>query len=413
MIRLIRVELWKLLCKKHLWIILLALTVFWCYFIGYTQWKAIRTCPIRQDTKKYLADISGPLTQEKFENILFDYQLIQEGSLYTIDVTEIPLGDTGHFTINPFADWILMSSVKAHAEYIVNESKNRKIIIEQAQRNIERLHRENGSLFNIRENEKIVEMYQNAEELVLTQADNGWKFYFNENNHTILLLIFLLVLLTPVFAGEYESGAFSIVFSSKSGRDKTALAKLFSACIISIITASYFETVNYLCFSISYYMVNFSLPVRNIEAFSTSPFNFSIGQFVLIKYAFFTLYSVACGLLICFLSKFFSKSVPTLISGAVVLGSSYGISYYFTAPLYIVGEIPLELRNTGEAMQKWVFSFLVHPNVYFNQFAVINFANYPIFTYWIIIVTTVITCLFFGSLTFGLYTKNFTLRMLR
>lgn len=418
MLKLLRFEIKKLLGKKYIWLILLALTVYWCYSVGYgLSFNRL----IDLDLKAYQESISGPLTQEVYEKILADIDSVQGSGSYVTEegfsLSEEEAGDLsqkpGRFAENAAADLWLLNSAKQHADYILQEAENREVILQQAQRNLDRLRENNGSAYEIRVNEKIIQLYQNSKELMLTQADSGWWLYFSENNHSLLLLLFLLVVLAPAFSREYETNMFYIVYSSRGGRGKTAMAKLLATVLICMGAALYFEAVNYLCYDYCFYMENWNLPIRNFSSFSTSPFNFTIGQYTFIKLALFMVFAVLAGFIIICLSRLFSKTIPALIFSVIVLGGAFGISYYFTAPWFIVGHLSLEMQHTKGAVKNWLFSCLAHPNLYFNQFDVVNVLGIPVFSFWIAVAIAILSCVILGLAVWFLYTRNISLRLFR
>ena len=412
--RLLGAELKKLLGKKYIWFILLALTVYWGYSVGYQQ-SYYPAEPFNQAVWSYQESISGPLTQEKYEKILADIESVQGGREEAPgSVSEELMQQAGRFTpYNAASDLILLDQVKTEADYIINEAHNRELILQQAQRNLDRLREQNGSAYEIRVNEKIIEMYRNSKELMLTQTDGGWSAYFYSNNHTILLLLFLLIVLAPVFSREYESNMFHIIYPTKGGRGKTAAAKILAAALVSAGAALYLETVNFFCYAVNYKMFNWNLPVRNFSNFSTSPFNFTIGQYVLIKLALFVLFAVLSGLIILFFSNLFSRTIPALISSVVALGGMFSAAFYFTAPPFLVGNLPLQLQQAKETLKNWLPSFLVHPDLYFNQFDVVNIMGIPVFSFWIAVGIAVLACLAFALAAWFLYTRNISLRIFR
>ena len=160
-------------------------------------------------------------------------------------------------------------------------------------------------------------------------------------------------------------------------------------------------------------MFNWNLPVRNFSNFSTSPFNFTIGQYVLIKLALFVLFAVLSGLIILFFSKLFSRTIPALISSVVALGGMFSAAFYFTAPPFLVGNLPLQLQQAKETLKNWLPSFLVHPDLYFNQFDVVNIMGIPVFSFWIAVGIAVLACLAFALAAWFLYTRNISLRIFR
>lgn len=65
---------------------------------------------------------------------------------------------------------------------------------------------------------------------------NGWENVFENQQSLFLIISFVIAIcLAPVFAGEYQSGADSIILSSRYGRNKLIFAKLIAALIITLL----------------------------------------------------------------------------------------------------------------------------------------------------------------------------------
>lgn len=80
------------------------------------------------------------------------------------------------------------------------------------------------------EKETIVKMDSRVSEPFTFDYSNGWKTLLTRAFTTLFLLIALIVciIISPIFANEYQTGADSIILSSKYGRNKTVRAKIFA-----------------------------------------------------------------------------------------------------------------------------------------------------------------------------------------
>ncbi|MBS5913250.1 MAG: ABC transporter permease subunit [Paenibacillus macerans] len=63
----------------------------------------------------------------------------------------------------------------------------------------------------------------------------GWENVFENLSNLFLIIAFVIAIcLAPVFAGEYQSGAVSIILSSRYGRSKVITAKLKASLLVSL-----------------------------------------------------------------------------------------------------------------------------------------------------------------------------------
>lgn len=400
MFALVSTELKKIIQKKYVWIVLAVLTVFWIYRVGYQQSKSSAYME-PDDVRNYILSMSGPLTEKKYNQITENYNLVMDGNEGE--------QSKGILTSSAENDMLAVEYLKEDADYILTQDKNRVAVINQARRNLERLA-ESGDNYQIKVNQKIIDMYGYFDELVISPLRAGWKFYFSENSHTLLLIIFLIITLAPVFSAESESHMLNIIYPSAAGRGKTAAAKLFTVVIISGVSAVFFEAVNFLCYFCNYYMKNFDMTIRNMPAYAASPFNITVGQYALIKLGLFVLFGVLTGLIIAFFSKLFARTVPALISDLIIIGGSFGVTYFFVAPAYIVtSRTPGQLALEG-SLVKWLFTFITNPDIYFSEFNAVNIFGSPVLVHNIIITVCVLSCILLAATTYLLHTKNISLR---
>ncbi len=398
----LRAELKKIVGKKYIWIILAVLTAFWIYRVGYQNSKvaAYFDPPI---VRNYLISQSGPLTEEKYNQIQRYYNIIEGEGGDSQEQGDVTL------TSDPEADDQIIMQLKGKADYIVAQDKNRVAVINQAKRNLKR-YRQSGNDYEIAKNEKIINMYSDSHELILTPNTSGWNFYFEENSHALLLIIFLIIALAPIFSSENESHMQSIIYPTAAGRGKTAAAKLLSVVLISGAAAAFFEIVNFLCYFCNYYMKNFGLPIQNLSIFEASPFTLNLGQYTLIKLGLFILFGIVTGLVTAFFSKLFSRTVLALIADLVIIGGAYGITYFFVAPSYIVSNYTPEQLNLKSGLIKWFIPFITNPDIYFSEFNAVNIFGAPVLIHNIIIAIGVLFCILLIAATYLLYVKNISFK---
>ncbi len=157
----------------------------------------------------------------------------------------------------------------------------------------------------------------------------GWNKFLDNIEFFIFVLLVIVICVAPIFASEYQTGADHIILSSKLGKTKLITVKLATAFLFgaTVLTLHFFITIVIVAFTFG--LDGAALPVQALH--STNPYNWTIGQFVLMQVI--TVYVLLFGLIAC-----------TLWLSAKVKSS-------FTAliPLVLLLIVPLFLNRTDTA----------------------------------------------------------------
>jgi len=206
--------------------------------------------------------------------------------------------------------------------------------------------------------------YQNMNERIPTpfklDYSKGWEILFWNSGGIMLAIVFIMcVCVSPLFAGEYQSGADSIILSSRYGRSKVIVAKL---------KASFLFTTGLFLFGILFY----TLLTLGIYGFSgwdaslqtvhlTAPFPLTIFQTYL--------WTLLIGYLACLMMM----SVTLLLSAR--MKSPFSVIIWSTVLLFVPMFIPYSKSSR-------LFNHLIQllPNKMLNSFeALTHYELYHIF----------------------------------
>ncbi|MBA9088300.1 ABC-type transport system involved in multi-copper enzyme maturation permease subunit [Fontibacillus solani] len=89
--------------------------------------------------------------------------------------------------------------------------------------------------YSMEEKDFFIKMNKNIPVPFRIDYVSGWKNVFENLQNLFLIIAFVIsISIAPVFAGEYQSGADSIILSTRYGRSKVIIAKLKASFIVSL-----------------------------------------------------------------------------------------------------------------------------------------------------------------------------------
>jgi ABC-type transport system involved in multi-copper enzyme maturation permease subunit len=127
----------------------------------------------------------------------------------------------------------------------------------------------------------------------------------------IIGIVGICICVSGVFSGEYQSGADSIILSSRYGKSKLVTAKVLAAFAYSLLTFTLFILVGCGIQLMAFGTDGWNLPVQVLS--SIAPYSLSLSGAVLVSIA--TLYLVMLGMVsfTLLLSAKMKSSVPVLV----------------------------------------------------------------------------------------------------
>ena len=194
----------------------------------------------------------------------------------------------------------------------------------------------NTAVFNV-----VYNKYYYAKELPeerYIMDERGWNTLLSHGELDFILLLCLLIVLTPLFCNEYESGMDALLLSSSKGKYRTAIAKLLSGFVLAITLTIIFSIIEYMCVDMMVGLNNGSYPLKSLQFFKESAYYISLNQAFLITVlcrVLGTLLFVECVSIVSIFSK---KSIITLFSSSVlvifpsILFPDKSVLYYLPLP---------------------------------------------------------------------------------
>ncbi len=279
--------------------------------------------------KKQAAELEGYLTTEKLASILAHYQIITnnpanytslgaEGKSISNEVygREIQKYDDildlmrRAFSPSGVYDYYVLSSVT---------QDDVKTFYEQRSVKIDEILNMDYSTGNYSEaaKEYILQMNSKIEKPFYFAYTQGWADMLTRGFLSILLIISFIVCIciSPIFASEYQTGADSIILSSRYGKNKVIIAKILSSIVFTtcLYTVSMlFFTGLMLCF---HGTTGWNAPFQ--MASFTSPYPLTMIQVYLYGLAIGYMVIISITSIILFLSAIMKTSFAVVIIGAL------------------------------------------------------------------------------------------------
>ena len=397
-------EIRKLICKKYVVALLLVMTVAlgWYmnkYFkIDHSEWKA--------DVKLYRT-IEGQLTEDKYNGLVRKMNSMEQ---YIFDDGEVQDdGLKGEYMPTRAGDAMLIQSAIYDCDFVLQNEANRQKIISYAKNNIEEFSSRPGKEYKIAFNKKIVSTYKKQPQIYIMNHINKTMWYacLSFNVHSVLIIIFLIIVIIPVFVGEKENGMQIMIDTYTFGKMKLFLAKTAAVVVISIFTTVFFEVLQLLFFKLLIpELMGLKYPVQSV--WSMCPFNVTIGEFILLKILYASLASVAMGVSVMLFSAMFSKTIQSISCSVIFAAAVYGIVFYqkIWQPEIMRERILEHNEEILSGFKTYLFTYLYYPYDYFKQFECINIFGQPVFSQTIICHITVLIIILFIVSSYFLYVKD-------
>ena len=177
---------------------------------------------------------------------------------------------------------------------------------------------EKGNAYLAALNRKIANTYQDRR---VTAYYSTWGLtqYLKYDFSTLMLLILMIPLLAPLFAGEHENGMHALLRLTQHAK-QLPFCKLAAGAIAVCAVTALFLAEDFLMFSVLYHIRGLSQPVYSLPDFADSPLSCSIGAYLLINAAAKLLGFLVLGGFCAAFSAFTKRELtPFCISFAVLL----------------------------------------------------------------------------------------------
>ncbi|MCG7410158.1 ABC transporter permease [Paenibacillus sp. ACRRX] len=248
-----RFELRKIIRRKSFYLgisILVVVSIFLTSVLVMGAWitgkngeelKGIQAIALQ---KEYDTQLAGPLTEQKVATAVEQYQKVMRDPKN--------LNEKGEIKNDAYAKYIVkneqlnslvrfsFSPVSGYDHYIIDKltPSEAKTFYQKRMEKISEYLNFDYSYGNYSDKERAFFMQINETIPVPFTMDyvTGWKQVFQNLQSLFIIIAFVTaVCLAPVFAGEYQCGADSIILSSRYGRNKVISAKLKASCTVSLL----------------------------------------------------------------------------------------------------------------------------------------------------------------------------------
>lgn len=252
---------------------------------------------------------------------------------------------------------LLNVDIKREIAYAVTYPNISDQIAAKAFENVE-LYDKIGMSYEAARNRSICQAYQNRS--IPEYRTTFWaEIFFNYDFSSLLCVIMLAAGLSACYTNEKESGMETLIGATDK-KDKTDIAKLFSAAVYCAFLSFYFAFFDLLSLNILVGVDGLNMPVYSVETFQRSPFGFRLLSvaFLWIITRFIALFVIS--LLILLISKIAPNTVISLVVGLA-------LSLF----LMIISSSDKAFFNPFCALD---------PAAYITEFQALNFLGYPILT---------------------------------
>lgn len=247
-----------------------------------------------RNSQEYSLQFGGKLTDESLQQLVRDYQRMEAMGL------EEDLEKTDWATINGWLETLYpelrdTGNPKTMISYVEPEKLTE--FYKRRQQAVEDFFENNGQVG--KEKEYLMKMNQNVNEPFQYEWVEGWSQILGSvvSDFGIIMALFLAIVLSPLFAGEWYSNTSSLVLTTKNGWHKIAFAKIFTGIVFTtelflmllvgnVITQIFFMGTD-----------GSDMPIQMIKLIAIAPMNML--QAEIYEYAFVFLGAIGfCGVVI-------------------------------------------------------------------------------------------------------------------
>lgn len=363
MMRMTLAELKKLLMNPLLLVMLPLLLGLDLYRIYDRQQEMIGQYPQHYAAQQAEYDkVSGAWDDGKIQYVLSEYRrtkaIIDAGGYSTEP------GQPGTKSGYIFGDYGIFGQIKTEMEAVWHYGDTINDVLTRAEENAA-FYAQKGNRYSAALNEKIAKTYQNR------RADgfydtSGVRAYLAHDFSTLLILLLLILLLSPLFAREHELDMHGLLQLTPNA-EKLPVCKLaaggLAVCGISLL----FFAADFLAFSYLYRIRGLSQPLWTVAGYEYTPLNISIGAYLMLNAAFKLLCFLVIGSL-CAMFSAVSKKELIPFCGTFVTALVLFLADAFSDSLLLHRVSPVSLCTAGNL---------------FRRFEVIRIGNTPVPAYWL------------------------------
>lgn len=301
-------EIKKVFSKRLIWVFLGSFLLLDIVKIGMLYNDTIVKDTLSDGRQAVIDEIKGPITNEKISFVIDKKRELDDLVENRIYKTEY---DSSTYTGYQFGDSIVFDKIYDDLDYAYHYTESLNKIKTKAEENLTIYPKDS---YEAAMSQKILDIY-GEREIKNYYDTTGYEAYFSYDFSALLILLFLLVSITPIFSEEREVRMNLLILSSPNGKRSTTKAKLLSVATITFGVAILFILLDFLLFFFLFNLEGGSNPLYSLTSFAYTPLNVSILQYVFISSFLKLIGSLFFGLLYALFSSAF-KSVLSSMVGA-------------------------------------------------------------------------------------------------
>lgn len=314
--RIIIFELKKLFRNRLILVMLALLSILNVYHIYSDYAENVETEKSYYDAYfNVYKDVSGSWDTETIEYVVAEYEkakaIVDAGKFSTEP------NQPGTYTGYIFGDYGLFKKIKTEMETLYHYGGTMTELSQKAADNVA-FYQQKGNNYLAKVNQKIEKAYQNRNVSAFYDTF-GLTEYFKYDFSTLLILILLIPMLSPLFAKEHEIEMYGLLKITPNFR-KMSVCKMLAGAIAICFVSVIFLLEDLLTFTYLYHISGFSQPIYTLSAFFYSTLTVSISSYILLNAALKLLGFLVLGGVCMFVSSLVKNEIlPFCASFAVTL----------------------------------------------------------------------------------------------
>lgn len=301
-------EIKKVFSKRLIWVFLGSFLLLDIVKIGMLYNDTIVKDTLSDGRQAVIDEIKGPIMNEKISFVIDKKRELDDLVENRTYKTEY---DSSTYTGYQFGDSIVFDKIYDDLDYAYHYTESLNKIKTKAEENLTIYPKDS---YEAAMSQKILDIY-GEREIKNYYDTTGYEAYFSYDFSALLILLFLLVSITPIFSEEREVRMNLLILSSPNGKRSTTKAKLLAVATITFGVAILFILLDFLLFFFLFNLEGGSNPLYSLTSFAYTPLNVSILQYVFISSFLKLIGSLFFGLLYALFSSAF-KSVLSSMVGA-------------------------------------------------------------------------------------------------
>lgn len=374
---LVRFELSKIFRRRVLWVAFIV-------FLLINAFQLTQTTPYyTKDNPDYNYQMGRRLMYSKVEGVFSDEKIdfVLKGwdatypSIMSAQSDQQTLNDK-YYTKTPYHDFNVYDEMKTEMQRQYEYNDSIKTLKTYAEQNLS--YMSNKSTYEGRRNQLILDIYK--ERQINSFYDrSGLENYLKYDFSSLLVLLLLLLGISPIFSSEKETGMAPLLSSSKLGRHKTVMAKVWAVVLFTSLFTMCFSVMDFAYYAIAAGFHGGQSALYTLIDFKYTPLTCTIWQYVILQGIAKWLGLVVVGFLFMLISSIFRETYPVFILGT-------GLIALFMA--------------TGNHFQLFNPISMLTLSQYAQELSTLNILNYPVLTIVILPISVLLLALIVLALVF-------------